>query len=269
MDCIRACGSNGTPVHVAHRRILALDRAAVHAGGKGTGVDAREDRIGTLQRLAYGADATDAERARAVAELAALAARGARREGEAGEVVDAVPGEQARDTSPSLRADGRSRLVRWTAAAAGLGLLLGGALGWVAGRGIPTESAVPAPTAPPDPADPGTPLEDTELLAVFDRLPPAAASAQVASLVDVIDPDSVRLLATRVDGPAAYLARTVDGENVCLVLVLPDAPTRSECTVDGSLPAGGLSILYGAQAYGLSAALLDPTGTVSLGPVTY
>ena len=104
---------------------------------------------------------------------------------------------------------------------------------------------------------------------MFDRLPPAATSEQVARLVDVIDPESVRLLATRVDGPAAYLARTVDGEDVCLVLVLPDAPTRSECTVDGHLPAGGLSILYGAQAYGLSAALLDPTGTVSLGPVTF
>jgi hypothetical protein len=75
----------------------------------------------------------------------------------------------------------------------------------------------------------------------------------------------VRLLATRVDGPAAYLARTVDGENVCLVLELPTRPSRTECTVDGLLPADGLSILYGAVGYGLSAARLDPSGTVSLG----
>ncbi|MDF2575413.1 MAG: hypothetical protein K0S05_2325 [Agromyces sp.] len=238
---------------------------------QGNEVDASEDRIGTLQRIAYGADATDAERARAVAELATLATPDRHRDAELTDVVVPAPGGQAQhpDASASSRTAGGSRLIRWSAAAGLAGLLLGATLGWVAGRGIPTESAAPTPTAPLDPADPGTPLEDTELLAVFDRLPPAATSEQVARLVDVIDPESVRLLATRVDGPAAYLARTVDGEDVCLVLVLPDAPTRSECTVDGHLPAGGLSILYGAQAYGLSAALLDPTGTVSLGPVTF
>ena len=233
-------------------------------------MDASEDRIGTLQRIAYGADATDAERALAVAELATLATPDRHRDGELADVVVAAPGGQAQHPGATAsRTAGGSRLIRWSAAAGLAGLLLGATLGWVAGRGIPTESAGPTPTAPLDPADPGTPLEDTELLAVFDRLPPAAASEQVARLVDVIDSESVRLLASRVDGPAAYLARTVDGENVCLVLVLPDAPTRSECTVDGHLPAGGLSILYGAQAYGLSAALLDPTGTVSLGPVTF
>lgn len=245
----------------------------MHAGGKGTEVDASEDRIGTLQRLAYGADASDAERARAVAELADLAARGARNDGEPSEVADPAPGSQAQaaspSPSPSPRVPGRSRLVRWAAAAGGAGLLLGAVVGWVAGRGIPTDSAVHIPTSPVESGDPGTPLEDTDLLAVFDRLPPAAASAQVARVVDVVDPASIRLLATRVDGPAAYLARTVDGADVCLVLVMPDAPTRSKCTVGGHLPAGGLSILYGAQAYGLSAALLDPTGTVSLGPVTF
>jgi hypothetical protein len=102
---------------------------------------------------------------------------------------------------------------------------------------------------------------------LFDRLPPAEESARVAAVDEAIDPASVRLLATRVDGPAAYLARTADGDNVCFVLVLPDGPPRSECTVDGHLPADGLSILYGAEGYGLSAARLDPSGTASLGPV--
>ncbi|MBT2517843.1 hypothetical protein J7E29_10390 [Streptomyces sp. ISL-90] len=52
---------------------------------------------------------------------------------------------------------------------------------------------------------------------------------------------------------------------MCLVLVLPAGPSRMECTVGGLLPADGLSILYGAQGYGLAAARLATTGTVSLG----
>ena len=125
----------------------------------------------------------------------------------------------------------------------------------------------PSPRQASESADPGTPLEDTALLQLFDRLPLADESTRVAAVDDVIDPASVRLLATRVDGPAAYLARTADDENVCLVLLMPDRPPRSECTVDGRLPADGLSILYGAEGYGLAAAQLDPTGSVSLGLV--
>jgi hypothetical protein len=161
----------------------------------------------------------------------------------------------------------RGRLVRWTVAAGGIGLLLGAGLGWGAAQRMPADSALPSAQAPPESANPGTPLEDTDLLALFDRLPLADESTRVAGVDDAIDPASVRLLATRVDGPAAYLARTTDGENVCLVLLLPAGPSRSECTVDGRLPADGLSILYGAQGYGLAEALLDPTGTVSLGLV--
>ncbi|WP_448006380.1 hypothetical protein [Agromyces bauzanensis] len=232
-------------------------------------MDADEDRIRRLQRTAYGAEATDAERARAVAELAefaGLAELGQR------SVGHDVARSEGHDPAPGRRATGaseRGRLVRWTVVAGGVGLLLGAALGWAAGQRIPADSASTTPAAPSESVDPGTPLEDTALLRLFDRLPPADESTRVASVDDAIDPASVRLLATRVDGPAAYLARTADGENVCLVLLLPDAPSRSECTVDGRLPADGLSILYGAQGYGLSAAQLDPTGTVSIGLVTF
>ena len=159
---------------------------------------------------------------------------------------------------------GRGRLLRWTVAAGGLGLLIGALLGWGAGQRLPVDFASPTAT-PTTSTDPGPPLEDTDILAVFDRLPPAAESTQVAAVDDAIDPASVRLLATRVDGPAAYLARTTDGDDVCLVLLMPDGTPRNECTVDGRLPADGLSILYGAEGYGLSAARLSPTGTVSLG----
>ncbi len=172
---------------------------------------------------------------------------------------DPVPGREAPNTS------GRGRLLRWTISAGGVGLLLGAILGWGAGQRTPADPAFPS--AASESADPGTPLEDTALLQLFDRLPLADESTRVAAVDDVIDPASVRLLATRVDGPAAYLARTADDENVCLVLLMPDRPPRSECTVDGRLPADGLSILYGAEGYGLAAAQLDPTGSVSLGLV--
>lgn len=247
-------------------------------------MDASEGRVRALQRIAYGADATDAERARAVAELDELAAHGDDRdevgraggggdrgdagvgEGEspgAGEGADESEGDAA--GSPSNDdASGRGRLVRWTAAAAGIGLLLGAALGWAAGQRVAMESAARSVDTSPTEA-PGMPLEETDLLPLFDRLPLAEESARVASVDEEIDPASVRLLATRVDGPAAFLTRTVDGENVCLVLLLPAGPSRIECTVDGLLPADGLSILYGAQGYGLAAARLATTGTVSLG----
>jgi hypothetical protein len=241
-------------------------------------VDASEGRIRALQRLAYGVEATDAERAQAVDELAELAARstgpdevqvadpadqaGGRTMSE--EVADDAPGPASAEGAPNDEAaSGRGRLVRWTIAAGAVGLVLGAAVGWGAGQRVPVD--LPSTAAPSESEDPATPLEDTDLLAVFDRLPPAVESTRVASVDDTIDPASVRLLATRVDGPAAYLARTTDGENVCLVLLLPAGPSRSECTVDGLLPADGLSILYGAEGYGLSAARLSSTGTVSLG----
>ncbi|MFD4421147.1 hypothetical protein ACFWN7_06550 [Agromyces sp. NPDC058484] len=219
-------------------------------------MDADEGRIRRLQRTAYGADVTDGERERAVAELAELAEHSAvRDEAQGADLVERT----APDTS------GRRRFVRWTIAAGAAGLLVGAALGWGVGQRLSVDSAAPSTAGGPESSRAGTPLEDTDLLALFDRLPPADESTRVASVDDTIDPASVRLLATRVDGPAAFLARTADGENVCLVLLLPAGPSRSECTLDGRLPPDGLRILYGAEGYGLSAAQLDPTGVVSLG----
>jgi hypothetical protein len=233
-------------------------------------VDAIEGRIRTLQRIAFGADATEAERARAIAELAELAVRDedrdeAERTRSAGGHNDGTEASEVAEPEPIEPAPGRGYLVRWTVAAGMIGLLLGGVLGWAAGQRVPADPASSAASASP-PAGPPTPLEETDLVALFDRLPPAEEEAtRVAAVDEAIDPASVRLLATRVDGPAAYLARTAGGENVCLVLLLPAGPPRSECTVDGLFPDDGLSILYGAEGYGLSAARLDLSGTVSLG----
>jgi hypothetical protein len=237
---------------------------------KGGRMDAIEGRISTLQRIAFGADASDAERARAIAELAELAVQDADRNeaeptGSAGDHDDRTEASDAPGSAHIGAAPRRRQLARWTVAAGMVGLLLGGALGWAAGQRVPADPASSTVGTSP-PTEPPTPLEETGLLELFDRLPPAEEeSTRVAAADEAIDPASVRLLATRVDGPAAYLARMEDGENVCFVLMLPAGPPRSECTVDGLLPADGLSILYGAVGYGLSAAELDPSGTVSLG----
>lgn len=230
-------------------------------------MDSDEGRIRALQRVAYGVGATADERAQALAELTARASGSERRGGGNSNAADAAAGPGAAGPAP-VGADttGRRRLIRWTVAAAAAGLLLGGVIGWIAASPR-AESGTPAAGPPPVPADPGIRLEDTELLAVFDRLPLAAESARVAAFEDAIDPASVRLLAARVDGPTAFLARTADADDVCLVILLPDGTARSECTVEGRLPAAGLKITYGAYGYGLAAAQLDPSGTVSLGLV--
>lgn len=238
-------------------------------------MDSDEGRIRALQRVAYGVDATADERAQALAELAALGSDPEQRgmgdmnavhaPGAADASGDAGPPPviPVRQSAGAAHA-GRREVIRWTVVAAGL--ILGGVIGWNAATFRAASDASPA-TPPPVPAGQGIPIEDTELLAVFDRLPLAAESARVAGIEDAIDPESVRLLATRVDGPTAYLARTTDADDVCLVILLPDGTARSECTVEGRLPAAGLKITYGAYGYGLAAAQLDPTGSVSLGLV--
>ncbi|KRC61511.1 hypothetical protein ASE14_11685 [Agromyces sp. Root81] len=243
-------------------------------------MDSSEDRIRALQRVAFGVDATADQRAQALAELAALDSD-PERQGSAETDAAAAAGATAAPAPPgsgstgaestgagSTGADdaGRRRLIRWTVAAAAAGIALGGLLGWIVAS-VLAESEAPSAGPPAATADPGLPLEDTELLAMFDRLPPAAESARVAAVEDAIDPESVRLLATRVDGPTAFLARTAEGGDVCLVILLPNGTARSECTVEGRLPSDGLTISYGAYGYGLAAAQLDPTGSVSLGLV--
>jgi hypothetical protein len=268
--------------------------------------DAVEGRIRALQRIAYGADATDAERARAIAELVELAVHAAGREvrstlgtGEyepsptsedASDVVDVVNASDASAAafdasagasgSPASHAaadassggstlDGaateRRTLVRFTVVAGAVGLLLGAAIGWGMSQRAPAGSIVPPVAEPAPSATSGTLLDRTDLLPLFDRLPLAAESARVADVDATIDPASVRLLATRSDGPSAYLTRTIAGDDVCLVLMLPAGPSSLACTIDGIVPPDGLRIQYYARGYGLAVARLVPSGTVTLG----
>jgi hypothetical protein len=237
-----------------------------------------DEHIAELQRQAYGAHTPDAARARAVAELAELAATG--RDGgpppaptrDAAAAEGAVPGAPP-DQRASDRTDRdgvRVRVRRWAVIAGVAGLLVGGVLGTAIGRVTPAgPELTPADIAPTGPAfgsgEPGTPIGDTGLTLLFDRLPPVADAGPVERAAEGIDPASVRLVAIRSDGPAAYVARTSDGDDVCLVVLLPDGPSDSRCTVSGRMPAGGLRIHYPALTHGFVLAILNSAGTVTLG----
>jgi hypothetical protein len=129
---------------------------------------------------------------------------------------------------------------------------------------VPADSGASEGVGPSASRAQGTPLDATDLLPLFDRIPQANEAQRVATVDATIDPMSVRLLAVRTDGPAAFLARTRGGE-VCLVLLLPAGPSSISCTIDGRMPAEGLRIEYYAEGYGLAVAHLDAAGTVELG----
>ena len=271
---------------------------------EGDPVDANERRIRSLQRIAYGADSSDADRAVAAAELAALAASdraeratvpveaSALSEEPVRPAPDAASADLARaDTAESDAAGPRTadpdaattdarrpagsgpdiatrrRVVRWAAIAGVVGIAVGAAVGWAAGQRVPERSTSSSTLYAEWSPGPGMMLVDTALLPLFDRLPLADEAARVAGVDDDIDESSVRLLARRTDGPAAYLARTVDGIDVCLVLLMPSGPFRRACTTDGVFPLDGLAIEYGAEGYGLAVARLSSAGTVALGLV--
>lgn len=254
-------------------------------------MDSSEGRIRVLQRVAYGADTTDAERERAVAELEAIHARaaGSARPGSGGisggdltgfETPDAAAAPVPMAPAMSGPAEQRPRrvagMLRWALVAASIGVVVGGAIGWGIGQRVPAETTSTSTSTGASgwtgasgaegtaPTVEGMPLESTDLLPLMGRLPTADEAARVARLDPPMDPESVGLLATRADGPTAFLARTVDGGDLCLVVLMPSGPSRSACTMVGRFPVGGLRIEYYADGYGLVTAHLDDSGAVEL-----
>lgn len=237
-------------------------------------MDSREGRIRALQRVAYGADTTDAERARAVAELAELTRLpgGGTGVGSGGSIAadplgapDAAAARPAVDPASAGGAPARTGLERRSLGVGAIVLVFGVAVGWGLGQLVPADSIPSSAVEPSSTAEPGTPLDATDLLPLLGRLPTAAEAARVADVDAAIDRESVGLLGTRADGPAAFLASTIDGDDVCLVLLMPSGPSRSACTVDGRIAVDGLRIEYYADGYGLASAHLEPSGAVELG----
>ncbi|MGR0219021.1 hypothetical protein [Agromyces sp. ZXT2-6] len=230
--------------------------------------DALEKRVARLQRVAYGADATEAERAAAEAELVALraskdarehapgdaTARDGRAEGPAPSASDAASASVVPADARPLRSQrsGRRAVLAYSAAA----LVAGAVIGWAVGSGI----------APSEGSDVGVPVAETTAWEVFER--PATDGDFVrhpGPLVDMGTDDSTRrLLLTRSDGVRLIAVQTKDGENACLILALPVGRPATACTEDGRFPREGLRAEISVQGVGVYLAGWKPDGQADI-----
>jgi hypothetical protein len=231
--------------------------------------DDLDERMARLQRLAFGADASDDARAAARSELAALRGRAAddgppptgREPGtEADPGAGAVPSGPGDDSARAGRSDGRElrRIIRIAIVSAVAALLVGAATGWALGS-----ASDPSMGAGDD-----APIEWTRAWQVFDRRqgdgdlvrhPPPDAEVEVE-----LDDSSRRLLVTRSDGVRLVAARTADGGNACLILVLPVGRPGIACTEYGRFPADGLRAEVSARAVGEYVAIWMADGRVTV-----
>ena len=230
--------------------------------------DDLEARIARLQRVAYGADATDAERSAAEAELAALRERGDAGEGDAGDAPapggageaaarSAADAASASPVSAGARPAGSPRSGRRAVLAySAVALVAGAVIGWAVGSGI----------APSEGSDVGVPVAETRAWEVFER--PATDGDFVrhpGPLVDIGTDDSTRrLLLTRSDGVRLIAVRTMDGENACIILALPVGQPATACTEDGRFPREGIRAEISVQGVGVYLAGWTPDGQADI-----
>lgn len=204
-------------------------RAATHA------------RVAELQRIAFGADASESERHTAAAELERMqraeADAAAERETQAALVAAGTPGQapdgpgaDASDASVAstafapLAASDRpdARGIRWAIGAGVVALALGLGVGWQFGdRSVPPPSEAAATVGPgvpvavlPVPTAPATvPLGETSMAGSLER-------AQVDS--DLLDPEFVQM-------------HGLDGESARRLLSVPDGLVVYSAVRDGDL----------------------------------
>jgi hypothetical protein len=260
---------------------------------------AHDERMRRLQRIAYGAVASDAERAAALAELDALrrerernAAEHEAAEPEAGERVASVAapdGERGEPSPPSpgpaySAAAGRSPAAirfTWAIAVGVAALAIGIAVGWQIGQrhsepvgdhrliGDSRDLDLSVNQLMP------IPIEAAPAVQVFDREAHPTDTPVGLDRNDLLA-DSYRLLSTRSDGVRIYAARTLDSANVCVVITLPSVETPSEgvvaggsgsaCTSDGRFPGEGLTIGFSGQGRGAIRATWSVDGSINVSP---
>ncbi|HEY9365751.1 MAG TPA: hypothetical protein VIP55_03875 [Agromyces sp.] len=244
-------------------------------------------RIARLQRIAFGADASESERHSAAAELEELrrAEADAAAEHEArsalaagrtagpghGELTETGPGSSAFEPlAASVPTDARG--IRWAIAAGVVALALGLGIGWqLGGRSVPP--AETTSTAGPDasvavPTAPATvPLGETRMVGSLDR-----AQAEP----DLLDPEFVqtylldggssRRLLSRPDGLVVYSA-VRDGE-LCLVATWTAGAKDGApaCTTAQIVNGEGLRTTVTNESTA-TAVLWRRDGTVELSPV--
>jgi hypothetical protein len=173
------------------------------------------------------------------------------------DATGAGPGASAAGIDAGTAVPRRARLVRVAAVSAAAALLIGAASGWVLGS-----AADPSAGGAGDDA----PVEWTQAWQVFDRRqgdgdlvrhPPPEQDVE-------LDDSSRRLLVTRSDGVRLVAARTADGANACLILVLPVGRPGVACTELGRFPADGLRAEVSARAVGEYVALWYADGRVTV-----
>lgn len=247
---------------------------------------ADDERLRRLQRLAFGAVASDAERAAAIAELELI--RLERAAGDAGRgrtdaggapTVPASPDATAAGSSrrPGIRASGTAATMRlrWAlaigAAALIIGVAVAVAVGGQGGWRIPdSESSSVAVSAAPGLDAPGIPIGDTAVLRLYDAAASPADVLQGAYPRDSIAPTEYRLLLTRPDGVSLYIARLHGDAAICAVVTRPGDFTASSCTHDGMFPEAGLWVeVFVEGDLGLIRGAIQPNGVAELSPAGY
>jgi hypothetical protein len=240
-----------------------------------------DERMRHLQQLAYGAVASDAERAAAAAELEAL--RRLREVPEAsadvpppgprdGDASMPVPASQA-ETVPALHAadtggEASVRRFRWAIAAGTAALFLGVTVGWQLGSRTETLAGPAAAEQSIGLADGrlDMPVADTSVLSLFDRAPVPADAPNGGPSDDQTAPGAYRLLLTRPDGVAVHAVRIDGGKNVCVTVAMLDGGTASSCTSEGRFPQRGLWVGTDVQGIGPLVATLHVDGSASITP---
>jgi hypothetical protein len=227
--------------------------------------NARDERMRRLQRLAYGAVASDADRASALTELEQLRREMAVERADAASEPDAhldsplmpAPTGPAA-TSPialvesSAEAGAFARRFRWAIAIGTAALLAGVAVGWqLSARMAPLSTATAALSAVDSPSpEPRTMAEflaarpiaaETQAAEVFLR-PATGDDIPVTGSIDDFGngPLEFRLLATRPDGIRLYAAR--DSVDLCLYVSFGEYGSSAACTTEGRFPEDGLTV---------------------------
>jgi len=243
---------------------------------------AHDERMRRLQRLAYGAVTSDADRAAAIAELELIRReRPAEAERErtdaAGAPTAPVPPRAPAVGSSSVRPEGEAsdtaavKPLKWAIAAGTAALFIGVAVGWQVGTRLAASEPTPAAvSAAPELDASMVPIGDTAVPRLYEAEPTPADVPKAAYPRDSIAPTEYRLLLTRPDGVSLHIARLHGGAEVCAVVTLPSEFTASSCTHDGMFPEGGLWVEVSLQGdEGLIRGTIHPDGTAELTPRQY
>ncbi|RZS63334.1 hypothetical protein EV187_3649 [Agromyces ramosus] len=233
---------------------------------------AHDERLRHLQRIAYGAVTSSAERAAALAELDAMRREQAHVDAEAADapppadpswpVQEKTPTGSTRAVSEWIAASDAAsvRRFRWAVAAGTAALLVGIAVGWqlgtrTAGPGaagaVDQALGASASIAAGTPDGFALPVVESPAYDVFDRptqptdAPPPIVQEDWAD--GWLDTSTLRLLATTADGVGVYGAKAVPGgrsadigpDDVCLVVVRSGG-TGGTCTQQGVFRDGEL-----------------------------